>query len=151
MLEENTFKTVIENTPLISIDFIIENNKGKYLLGKRVNKPAKNYWFTLGGRVFKNEKIEDAIKRLSSKEFNQKITINDVKFHGTFEHFYKDSFVDDNISTHYIVLAYKIKLDDNIKLPKNEHNEYKYYSKEEIMNNTYIHKYVKDYFKTQEK
>ncbi len=150
MLEVNTFKTVIENTPLISIDFIIKNNEGKYLLGKRVNKPAKNYWFTLGGRVFKNEKIEDAIKRLSSKEFNQEITINDVKFHGIFEHFYKDSFVDNSISTHYIVLAYELKLNDNIKFPKDEHNEYKYYSKKEILSNTYIHKHVKDYFKIEE-
>ncbi len=150
MLEINTFKTVIENTPLISIDFIIKNNKDKYLLGKRINKPAKNYWFTLGGRIFKNEKIEDAIKRLSLKEFNQEITINDVKFQGTFEHFYEDSFVDNSISTHYIVLAYKVKLNNNIKLPEDEHNEYKYYSKEEILNNTYIHKYVKDYFKIEE-
>lgn len=147
MLDINTFKIVIENTPLVSIDFIIENNESKYLLGKRVNKPAKGYWFTLGGRIFKNEKIEDAIKRLSKKEFNHKITKEKITFYGTFEHFYDNSFADKSISTHYIVLVYKLKIEENLSLPKDEHCEYNYFSKDEIMSNSYIHKYVKDYFK----
>ncbi len=147
MLELNTFKTVIENTALISIDFIIQNNEDKYLLGKRVNAPAYGYWFTLGGRILKGEKIEDAIKRLSKKEFNLEITQNMLKFHGTFEHFYDDSFVDENIATHYVVLAYKLKLRQELDLPRTEHDEYKYFSKEELMENTYVHIYVKDYFR----
>ena len=54
------FKTVVENTPLISIDFIVENSEGKYLLGKRTNAPACGYWFTLGGRILKDEPIAEA-------------------------------------------------------------------------------------------
>jgi colanic acid biosynthesis protein WcaH len=40
MISGDKFKTVVENTPLISIDFIIENQAGEFLLGKRVNRPA---------------------------------------------------------------------------------------------------------------
>jgi colanic acid biosynthesis protein WcaH len=47
-LEDIVFKTIIENTPLVSVDLIIKN-ENKILLGKRVNKPAQGYWFTLGG------------------------------------------------------------------------------------------------------
>ncbi len=147
MISIDNFKTVVDNTPLISIDFIIKNNEGNYLLGKRVNEPACGYWFTLGGRIFKNEKIEDAIKRLSKKEFNQEVTLDLLKFHGIYEHFYENSFVDKNISTHYVVLVYELKLQQNLDLPEDEHDEYNYFSKEEILNSSYIHTYVKNYFK----
>lgn len=141
------FKTVVQNTPLVSIDFIIENSKGEYLLGKRVNAPACGYWFTLGGRILKDEKMQDAIKRLSKKEFNLEITQVMLKFHGIFEHFYDDSFADENISTHYVVLAYRLKLTQELELPTSEHSEYNYFSKEELLENSYVHEHVKDYFK----
>jgi len=147
MISIDKFKIVVENTPLVSIDFIIENSEGNYLLGKRVNEPACGYWFTLGGRIFNNEKIEDAIKRLSKKEFYQEITLDSLKFHGIYEHFYDNSFVDENISTHYVVLAYKLKLEQNLNLLNIEHCAYNYYSKEEILNSSYVHTYVKNYFK----
>lgn len=147
MISNDKFKIVVENTPLISIDFIIENPQGHFLLGKRVNKPAKGYWFTLGGRIFKDETIDEAIKRLSTKEFNLKITQKKVIFHGVYEHFYDDSFVEDAISTHYVALAYRLKMDHELILPKTEHNEYCYFSKEELLEHSNIHPYVKNYFK----
>lgn len=147
MLSLADFKTVVQNAPLVSIDFIIENIEGKYLLGKRKNSPARGYWFTLGGRILKNETIEDAIQRISKKEFNKLVTKEMVKFHSIFEHFYSDSFVDQNISTHYIVLAYKLKIEEELHLPTDEHSEYCYFSREEILSREDVHKYVKDYFK----
>ena len=147
MIPIEQFKTVVENTPLISIDFIIENSEGKFLLGKRVNAPACGYWFTLGGRILKNETINDAIQRLSNKEFNKTVTKEMLVFCSTFEHFYEESFVDEKISTHYIVLVYKIKIDDKLDLPDAEHSEYCYFSEEELLKNSYVHKFVKDYFK----
>lgn len=147
MISNDKFKTVVENTPLVSIDFIIENSEGNYLLGKRINKPAQGFWFTLGGRIFKDEPISEAIKRLSLKEFNLEITQEMLQFHGIYEHFYENSFVDDAISTHYVVLAYHLKISSNISLPTNEHNEYHYFSKEELLEHNNVHPYVKNYFK----
>ena len=34
------FKTVVEHTPLVSVDLIVKN-RNKILLGKRINKPAQ--------------------------------------------------------------------------------------------------------------
>lgn len=147
MISNDKFKTVVENTPLISIDFIIENGDGNFLLGKRVNKPAQGYWFTPGGRIFKNEHLNDAMKRLARKEFNFEITQEMLIFHGVYEHFYNNSYVDDDISTHYIVLAYRLKIRNELILPKNEHSEYCYFSKEELLKNSNVHEYVKDYFR----
>lgn len=147
MISNDKFKIVVENTPLISIDFIIANQAGEFLLGRRVNRPAQGFWFTLGGRIFKDESIDEAVKRLSKKEFNLEITHEMLNFHGVYEHFYEDSFLDDAISTHYVVLAYCFKMDSNVPLPTDEHNEYRYFSKEALLNHSDIHQNVKNYFK----
>jgi len=46
MLDDATFKTIIDSAPLISIDILLKKG-GKVLLGKRVNKPAQGYFFQL--------------------------------------------------------------------------------------------------------
>ena len=62
MLDTKTFKTVIENAPLISIDLCIVCD-GQVLFGRRTNEPLKGEWFTLGGRIHKNETWQDALLR----------------------------------------------------------------------------------------
>ncbi len=40
-LSHEDFATVVRSTPLISIDLIVENSRGEFLLGKRTNRPAQ--------------------------------------------------------------------------------------------------------------
>lgn len=40
-LSQEAFATVVQSTPLISIDLIVENAQGEFLLGKRNNRPAQ--------------------------------------------------------------------------------------------------------------
>ena len=54
--------------PLISIDLLVQNEHGEYLLGLRNNRPAQGYWFVPGGRVLKNETLDGAFKRLTFEE-----------------------------------------------------------------------------------
>ena len=150
MLNLETFKMVVENAPLISIDFIVKNQENKILLGKRVNKPAFNFLFTLGGRVYKNENLENAKEGILKDEVGLNLKDFNSIFLGVFEHFYDDSFVDDNISTHYVNFAYEIKVSHIQDLPKNQHNEYIWLSLDELMNSSLVHKYVKDYFNIKE-
>ena len=146
MLKIENFTSLIETAPLVSIDLIIKG-EGGYLLGMRNNQPAKGKWFVPGGRIFKNETIGHAIKRISIKEIGVEVNIKDVDFYGIFEHFYDHSFVSNKISTHYVVLAYSFSLEiDGEVLPLSEHNKYRYFDKEEISNNNDIHKHTKDYF-----
>ena len=145
MLDLNTFKTVVDNTPLVSIDFIVKNSDNKILLGKRVNKAAKKFLFTLGGRVYKNEKLDDAKQRILKDELGLDIKNYTPKFIGVFEHFYNDSFVDNNISTHYVNLAYEIQVSYIQGLPKEQHHSYTWLSLNELINSNEVHKYAKDY------
>jgi len=65
---------IIEATPLVSIDLVIRNPSNKVLLGKRNNRPAMGYWFVPGGRIFKNETINQALKRISEVELGQDLS-----------------------------------------------------------------------------
>ena len=144
MLDNQTFKTVINSTPLISIDLIVKKDN-KVLLGKRINKPAQHHFFSIGGRVYKNETINKAMMRIAKDELN--IDLNSTpRFIGVFEHFYNDSIYS-NVSTHYVNLAYEIEIEDTPNLPTEQHNEYQWLTINELLQSKEVHKHVKDYFK----
>lgn len=150
-LPDETFKSVIQHTPLISIDLIVRNEQGEVLLGKRVNAPAKGYWFVPGGRVRKNETLDDAFVRLVREELGIEsgITRADAKFLGVFEHFYDDCVFNNIISTHYIVLAYSLNIIDEklLKFSLNQHNDYKWVYYPNILSFLLIHENIKEYLK----
>jgi colanic acid biosynthesis protein WcaH len=144
MLDNQTFKTVINSTPLISVDLLVKKDN-KILLGKRINKPAQNYLFSIGGRVYKNETINKAMVRIAKNELNIELKLI-PRFIGVFEHFYDDSIYKD-VSTHHVNLAYEIEIDEIPNLPTEQHNEYQWLNIDELLKSKQVHKYVKDYFK----
>jgi colanic acid biosynthesis protein WcaH len=145
MLDRQTFKTVIDATPLISIDLIAEHD-GKILLGKRKNRPAQGYYFTTGGRIYKNEPIHEALKRIAKSELGIDQFETEPQFIGVFEHFYEDSIFED-ISTHYVNLAYFCKVPYLQDLPKDQHSTYQWFDIDTLLKSSDVHHYVKDYFK----
>ena len=144
MLDDQTFEAVISSTPLISIDLLVKKDN-KILLGKRINKPAQGYLFSIGGRIYKNETINSAMMRIAKNELNISLKLT-PRFIGVFEHFYDDSIYQD-VSTHYVNLAYEIEIEETLNLPTEQHNEYKWLTIDELLKNKQVHKYVKDYFK----
>ena len=144
MLDDQTFETVISSTPLISIDLLVKKDN-KILLGKRINKPAQGCLFSIGGRVYKNETIDSAMMRIAKDELNFSLKLT-PRFIGVFEHFYDDSIYQD-VSTHYINLAYEIEIEETLNLPNEQHNEYQWLTINELLESKQVHKYVKDYFK----
>ena len=144
MLDDQTFETVISSTPLISIDLLVKKDN-KILLGQRINKPAQGYLFSIGGRVYKNETIDSAMMRIAKNELNIELKLT-PRFIGVFEHFYDDSIYQD-VSTHYVNLAYEIEIEEILNLPNEQHNEYQWLTIDELLESKQVHKYVKDYFK----
>ena len=144
MLDDQIFKTVVDSAPLISIDILIKKGN-KILLGKRVNKPAQGYFFSTGGRINKNETIDNALARVALNELNIDLK-STPGFIGVFEHFYDDSMYE-NVSTHYVNVAYEYEMKETPDLSTEQHYEYKWFSVEELLNSDQVHLYVKDYFR----
>lgn len=153
-LNNKDFKNVIEKTILFAFDFIVLYQK-KILLLKRNNSPAKNYWFVPGGRVYKNEKMNFAIKRILKNELN--ISTNNIfslKSGSLYEHIYKKDniFGDSDLDTHYVVQTILIELKNinNMKLDL-QSSSFDFFLPSEIKKSKNVHKFVKSYFVTNPK
>jgi colanic acid biosynthesis protein WcaH len=143
----DTFKSIIKNTPLVSVDIVVYNKKGEVLLGKRNNRPAKGCWFVPGGRIQKDESMSAAFKRLTLNELGSQFCISQAEFIGTFEHFYTDNVSGDDFSTHYVVLGYRLVIDDMLlKLPTEQHSQYIWLSERKLLNYPNVHKHTLWYF-----
>jgi colanic acid biosynthesis protein WcaH len=146
-IDRTTFIEVVKNALLVSIDFIICNPDNAVLLGLRTNQPAKNYWFVPGGRVRKNERIEQAFEWLSKEELGRKLSAHAAQFFGVFEHFYQENvYQESGFGTHYVVLAFSIKLLESLRLtPIRQHCKFRWWNPEELLAYHYVHPYTKAY------
>jgi colanic acid biosynthesis protein WcaH len=145
-LDDTTFKAVIANTPLISIDLVVKNTKGEYLLGYRNNRPAQGFWFAPGGRILKDETMDDAFIRLCQNELGVSLTRQQANFIGPFEHFYSDCVFGEDVTTHYVVLGYALTINiDLANLPQEQHKQYAWFTANDMLRREDVHRHSKWY------
>jgi colanic acid biosynthesis protein WcaH len=147
-LDKQQFLEVVKLTPLVSIDLVVKNSMGEVLLGLRMNEPARDTWFVPGGRICKDERIEQAFNRISRSELGIPLNIGDAHPMGVFEHLYDRNFAQEpEITTHYIVLAYAIKLDLPLEMmPKDQHQLCRWWKVDELRAAADVHQNTKAYF-----
>lgn len=146
-LSTQDFATVVRSTPLISIDLIVENAQGEYLLGKRTNRPAQGFWFVPGGRVQKDETLADAFARLTQAELGLSLPISAGQFYGVWQHFYDDNFSGADFSTHYIVLGFRLRVEaSDLSLPDEQHNDYRWLTASSLLATDNVHANSRAYF-----
>ena len=116
ILSKKDFITIVEKAPLVSVDLVIIDPMNYCLLGRRKNRPAKGTMFVPGGRILKNEAIDEAINRILLSETGYRVrSVDRICFIAVHEHFYSESFWDVNLSTHYVVLQYRLSLKSRFK------------------------------------
>jgi len=134
-LTDEDYEFLFKRTPRICLDFIILNNKNKFLLVKRKIVPYKNFWCFPGGRIYYKETIEEALYRIIKTELN--IYIVNFKFIGNME------IINDGNYLHSISMVYKRKISNNCILSdiriNEQANNFEFFDK--IPNNMHpIHK-----------
>lgn len=147
-LEQKTFEAVIDSTPLVSIDLVVLNENNEALLGQRLNRPAEGFWFVPGGRILKNESLANAFERLTLNELGIDLELSIAELLGPYDHFYDDCVFNDKIKTHYVAIAYVLRLTKQQldALPLNEqHEAYKWCSFDELLKSSTVHKHTKWY------
>ena len=146
MLDAKTFRTVIENTPLVSIDLCLICN-GQILLGKRRNEPLKGIWFTPGGRIHKNETWQDALLRIAEAELGLGcIAVEDFSLMGMWDHFYDNSALDQNTSTHYVNLPHYVEFKSRPQITlDDQHAEFEWFDLSVVADDEKFHPYMRNY------
>ena len=117
-IPESLYKKIIRVMPIPCVDAVIIKGDN-FLLGKRTNKPARGQWFVIGGRIFIDEKLEEAIFRHIKKETGvKKIKIRKVL--GTKEVVFKNSA--QGPSSHAISTVFLVELSKDVAIPANAEN-----------------------------
>ena len=150
-LSRDTLLHIVEHTPLVSIDLICHNPRGEVLLGWRRNQPAQGSWFVPGGRIRKDERVGEALRRIAAVELGlDGDSLPPVAFLRAWEHLYPDNFAGaPGISTHYVVLAYRLQLDDaqaRALVPDEQHGELRWFGVEALRADPDVHLNSRAYF-----
>ena len=148
VLAPDDFAHVLRNTPLVSIDLVVRDEHGRVLLGLRLNRPAQQWWFVPGGRIFKDERIDEAFLRISRAELGRAIPRRDAEFLGVYEHLYDDNALDiPQLSTHYVVMAYEVHVDAaSLDLPDDQHDRFRWMDTDAIRGDASVHPNTRAYF-----
>jgi colanic acid biosynthesis protein WcaH len=147
-LAAQDFAAVVRLTPLVSMDLLVRAPDGRVLVGRRINEPAKNCFFLVGGRITKNESRTAAFRRLTREELGLESAIEQARFLGVFDHFYPTNrFEHPGFGTHYVVLGYELKLYvEPSALPREQHGEYAWMTEAELKSSAEVHENTKAYF-----
>jgi colanic acid biosynthesis protein WcaH len=148
-LSPDEFSELVRIAPLVSIDVIVRDGRGRVLLGRRNFEPAKGSYFVPGGRILKDEPIRDAFSRILRHELGADLSIDDARFVGVHEHFHPSSrFGPDGSTTHYVVLAYEIDVRSapSRVVPDDQHSALEWVPENEILRMPDVHELTKAYF-----
>ena len=147
---DEDFAHLMRVAPLISIDLILRDPENKILVGRRNNEPAKGFYFVPGGVIRKNERLDEAFRRILAAETGLSATRSDARFLGAYEHLYSTNcYGNPDFGTHYVVLGHELILDrrPDIHLDTH-HSDYRWMSEAELLADANVHDSTKAYFKT---
>mgnify|MGYP001305484142 CR=1 FL=1 len=148
-LSNEDFRKAVDMLPLVSIDLLLRNSDGAYLLGLRRNPPAKDTWFVPGGRIRKNETLAHALARIAREELSLALPASAWTPKGVYEHFYSVNFAEEQgRATHYIVLAFEASVAAGaFAFPLGQHRSYRWMSPGVAGAHPDVHPYTQAYFK----
>jgi len=147
MLSRTDFENVVRLTPLVSIDLVIRNFRGDVLLGLRNNEPASGFYFVPGGRIMKDERLDDAFRRVLYSETGLDLRFDSARFKGPYEHFYPTNFANqEGFGTHYVVLAYELTSPTSDLRPDGQHRELSWWREDDARSSFKVHENTRAYF-----
>jgi colanic acid biosynthesis protein WcaH len=116
-------------------------------LGKRNNDPLKGEWFTPGGRIHKNETWQDALLRIAEAELGLNcISVENFSLIGMWDHFYNNSALDQNTSTHYVNLPHCAEFTSKPQITlDHQHGEFEWFDLTVVAKDEKFHLYVRNY------
>jgi nucleoside-diphosphate-sugar epimerase/ADP-ribose pyrophosphatase YjhB (NUDIX family) len=110
LIPAEVYKMILDNVPLVCVDLVIVKNNSAFLI-KRRNKPCEGIYWVQGGRMEKNEGVEECGLRKAAAELNissDKIKI--TRYLGTFSSEFKDS--EQGSASHTINITFQAEIDD---------------------------------------
>lgn len=136
------YRKIHKLLPLVCVDAVVVNlSKKQFLLVRRKNEPQKGAWWFSGGRIFKNEKLADAVLRKVKQEVGLPARAKEQL--GTYEFFSKTGYFKDT-NTHTIIVVYLVEVSANEKVMFDwQSSDSKWFTKINRNWNPYLKRYLK--------
>ena len=147
-LAPDVFAQVVRHTPLVAIDLILRDPDGAVLLGRRIYEPAKGFWFVPGGRIGKNETLDEAFARILKTETGLEQPRSQASLLGVYEHFYDTNRLEEpGYGTHYVVLGHELVLPSRPQIrTDDQHGEIRWMTPQALLADANVHPNSKAYF-----
>ncbi|HEV2299797.1 MAG TPA: NUDIX domain-containing protein [Candidatus Acidoferrales bacterium] len=101
------YRRFLSTMPMVCVDCLVINDRGEFLLVKRVNEPLMGEHWVPGGRVYKGERLVDAVHRKMREEIGVDVDI--VESLGFFEEFYEKTKENALGGVHSISFVYLVR------------------------------------------
>ena len=132
-IEEKLYRQCVDLLPIVTVDVLVfDEDLTQTVLFRRENKPLQGLYYSIGGRVYKNENILNAAIRISKSEAGLELNKGDLIFGGVTEEIFHDSSFE-GINAHNMNIFYglTIKKKDLIITCDKQHSGYKWFNIED--------------------
>ena len=140
VIEENLYRQCVDLLPIATVDVLIFNKElTNTVLFRRENDPLRGMYYSIGGRVRKNENILNSAIRICEYEAGIKINKGDLLFGGVTEEIFHDSsFL--GVNAHNINIFYGIISPEKelVITCDDQHSGYKWF----LVDDQNIHPYL---------
>lgn len=127
-LPAENYRNLLDISPICTVDVLFFNSDlTKTLLFKRENEPLKDCYFSVGGRLLKNERLMDCATRKAFEEIGITINRENLTWGGTIEELNPNSIFE-GVSYHAVDSFYGYILTDEVLKLDNQHSEYRWFS-----------------------
>lgn len=148
VLPKEEYARIMSTTPIPAVDIIVTNGNGHVLLGRRNDHPAKGYWFVPGGRLLRDETIQEAVHRISMRELG--VPLAPGRALGVYHHRHTTDAMGTDTGCHYVVFAvsacwpsseavHPVPADDS-------HENLRFWSVHSLLADAAVHEFTKNYF-----
>ena len=111
LIEPELYKKIVDSVPLLTVDIIVKY-QDKYVLVKRKNEPLKDFYWVMGGRVYKDESLWESAMRKVYEEIGCRVS--DLEMVGVYEDSYSESAF--GVPTHTASIVFIAEVSGEIKL-----------------------------------
>ena len=140
-IPHETYQTILENMPVCTVDVLFFNSdKTKTLLFKRNNEPLKGEYFSMGGRLKKDETFEECAIRQTKLETGLDIDPGKVIFVGVQRENYPNSaFGETSYCAIDLYFGYIINDENTDLVLDSQHDESRWF----FVDDSSLHPYLK--------
>ena len=116
-IPDSLYREIVDNMPICTVDVAFFNRTvTKVLVFRRGAAPLKGEWFTMGGRLQKNETVRDCAVRQAETEAGLKLNPEGLFFGGVFDEIHETSRFGGTVTYHCVDVCWWCFLDDDAEI-----------------------------------